>query len=95
MKWILDGSELDALFELCSGVCLEGGSAAERLASKGLTVREDGFWRPTLAGEMAMGFLEGQTLDRSLLTEISLVEESVAEPRKKSKPRQALIDDFF
>ena len=91
MKWTLDGSELDALEELCSGVCLQGGSAAERLASKGLAMEEDGFWRPTLAGEMAFGFLEGQTLDRSLLTEVSLDEEPMP---KKPKPRQPTVDDF-
>lgn len=54
-------------------------------------MEEEGFWRPTLAGEMAFGFLEGQTIDRSLLTEVSLDEEPMP---KKPKPRQPTVDDF-
>ena len=91
MKWTLDGNELALLEELCAGVCLQGGETSEKLVRKGLAVSEDGWIRSSIQGEVAMGFLEEQALDKNLLIEIELTEEPMP---KKPKPRQLTVDDF-
>ena len=92
MRWTMTWEELTALQELAGGVCVEPGEAIwEKLMDKGLASPEDGLVRSSVAGEVVLEALEGQSFEPRRMTVVTLEEEPWTEP----EPVLPTIDDFF
>lgn len=90
MRWILDREELDCLYSFHSGKPQEG-READSLLAKGLLTEEDCVRGLSLAGEMVLDILQGETANEGFQMEVSLVEEEIRVPKPKAKT----IEDFF